>query len=79
MQQAYARGFQIYFWAALPCTPWSSWQHVNAAFSTDVRARLEGQRRESLQMVGQIVNASRRLREAGVKFELAFEWPRGAD
>eukprot|EP00972_Heterocapsa_arctica_P093050 13725010-Heterocapsa_arctica.AAC.1 len=30
-------------------------------------------------MVGQIVNASRPLHETGVKFELAFEWPRGAD
>eukprot|EP00972_Heterocapsa_arctica_P017242 2548280-Heterocapsa_arctica.AAC.1 len=30
-------------------------------------------------MVDQVMNASRRLREAGVKFELAFEWPRGAD
>eukprot|EP00972_Heterocapsa_arctica_P092105 13584887-Heterocapsa_arctica.AAC.1 len=29
--QAYARGFNIYLWIALPCTPWSSWQHINAA------------------------------------------------
>eukprot|EP00972_Heterocapsa_arctica_P075060 11076513-Heterocapsa_arctica.AAC.1 len=30
-------------------------------------------------MVKQIASTSRQLREAGVKFELAFEWQRGAD
>eukprot|EP00972_Heterocapsa_arctica_P112332 16431166-Heterocapsa_arctica.AAC.1 len=50
MQQAYVRGFQIFLWVSLPCTSWSSWQHVNAAISADVRARLDGDRRESIDM-----------------------------
>eukprot|EP00972_Heterocapsa_arctica_P019751 2912100-Heterocapsa_arctica.AAC.1 len=66
MQQAYVRGFQIFLWVSLPCTPWSSWQHVNAAISADVRARLDGDRRESLDIVRQVASASRLLREGGV-------------
>eukprot|EP00972_Heterocapsa_arctica_P024666 3638299-Heterocapsa_arctica.AAC.1 len=30
-------------------------------------------------MVDQVTSAARRLRKAGVKFEMAFEWPRGED
>eukprot|EP00972_Heterocapsa_arctica_P047964 7075609-Heterocapsa_arctica.AAC.1 len=37
VEQAYARGFRIYLWIALPCTPWSSWQHINAAVNNAIR------------------------------------------
>eukprot|EP00972_Heterocapsa_arctica_P030964 4553831-Heterocapsa_arctica.AAC.1 len=39
-------------WAALPCTPWSSWQHYNVRMmSDDAFQRLEKARVESIKML----------------------------
>ncbi len=62
-------------WAALPCTPWSTWQYINAKrLGPAYCSRLAWRRRQSLKLV----------RNAGLCFEEArrsgggchFEWPR---
>eukprot|EP00972_Heterocapsa_arctica_P105127 15490989-Heterocapsa_arctica.AAC.1 len=36
---AHNAGFVIVLWAALPCTPWSAWQHINMKTTEACRRR----------------------------------------
>ena len=64
-------------WAALPCTPWTSWQHLNAhRHGTAFRRRLGYQRRRSLKMVSRTTTC---MAAACAKNGTgSFEWPRWA-
>ena len=78
MIEARHRGFNVMVWIALPCTSWSSWQHVNPAIGGETKEMIEVGRRESIVMVEQIARAARMMRDAGIEFDMAIEWPRGA-
>lgn len=78
MVEARHRGFNVMMWIALPCTSWSSWQHVNRAIGGETKEMIEVGRRESIVMVEQVARAARMMRDAGIEFDMAFEWPRGA-
>lgn len=71
-------GFRIMVWASLPCTPWTAWQRVNVTLSDQNAERVARAQAESLGMVRQLARAVRKMKEAGVDVEIAFEWPRGA-
>ena len=79
VEQALDKGERVLLWAALPCTPWSSWQHMNATLSVQTAERIELARQESLRMLRIFVDVVKRVLEVGGdRVAVAFEWPRGA-
>ena len=64
-------------WAALPCTPWMSWSHVNdARLGPKFRAHLAWRQRQSLRMVKSATLCIQAARSTGGHGH--FEWPRRA-
>ena len=71
------RGIKVHLFAAVPCTPWTSWQHYNLAHGTETfRRNLMKRRAISLQ----IIDKWKVLAELVHDFrgENYFEWPRGS-
>ncbi len=65
-------------WASLVCTPWCSWNRINAArLGKAFRARLAYRRRRSLRMVHSTEAVMTSALRTGGRGH--FEWPRGCD
>ena len=64
-------------WAATPCTPWTSWCHLNAAkLGEKFRSRLAYRRRASLRLVNAAAKCMATAQASGGHCH--FEWPRYA-
>ena len=72
-------GHSAFVWISLPCTPWTSWQRINAASNPEFMARNEEAKDTSRLILQLVINFLHRsfCYYAG-RFEAAFEWPRGA-
>ena len=62
-------------WAALPCTPWCTWQLINEAeLGPKYAARLAWRRRKALKMIGHVDECFKDAVASGGGAH--FEWPR---
>ena len=76
-QRRIDEGFRLFIWIALPCSPWSSWQHINlTVMSAEAKQQLTAQRQKSEHMVSLLLQVLDSLPREYVS--AAFEWPRGA-
>ncbi len=63
--------------ASLPCTPWTTWTHLNEVkLGAKYRAKVAWQRRQSLRMVSNATLCMKKAVQAGGGGH--FEWPRRA-
>ena len=61
--------------ASLPCTVWSTWQHINCRKKgPDYIRRLENRRHQSLILFDHFVEVATAVRQGGGT--ISFEWPR---
>ena len=77
--EAYRSGFAVVIWAALPCTPWCTWQRINVHLSDEALRRVQLGRIKSMQMVSLLAGALRALQDARVPAGVVYEWPRRSD
>ena len=66
----------MFLHGAVPCTPWSSWQHINLAKHESLRARIDSDRCDSVKLVRGFVRLALLVASCGGLF--SFEWPKGA-
>ncbi len=64
-----------HLWGAVPCTPWSSWQHLNLSKgSIELQLRIRQARKESLLLIDKFcLLAEIVLKQGGT---VSYEWPR---
>eukprot|EP00972_Heterocapsa_arctica_P108257 15942468-Heterocapsa_arctica.AAC.1 len=74
------RGLAILLWISLPCTPWTTWQYVNATLGPKTFNRILEERQGSMEMIRLLVTAVRVLlvQLHRSHFICAFERPREA-
>ena len=66
-----------HLWISLPCTVWSTLQHLNVSIhGPEYAADLEKRRKHALKMLRYAIIAAREVRKNGGK--VGFEWPTGA-
>ncbi len=75
---AHRHGSEIMLWISLPCTAWSTWQYINMHADEMTAYKIKQARRESKQMMRHVTRMLGDLWDAGVRFAVAFEWPRNA-
>ena len=69
------RGYLVYCHAAVPCTPWTAWQHYNLAHgSAAFKRNLKRRRAESAQIINNWKLVAQHVKDSGGYN--SFEWPR---
>ena len=67
----------VSIWGSLPCTAWSSWQHMAIhKYGSKYLNKLQGRRRASLRLFSTFVDLATLVRDGGG--EVIFEWPRNS-
>ena len=70
-------GYNVAVWISLPCTPWTTWQRINAKLGVRTAEHVQEERRRSVGMLRLMVGAMELLQERIPAEHLvrAFEWP----
>ncbi len=73
VEELHSRGFTIVVWASLPCTPWTTWAHVNQWLSPATAHAISAAQDASKRMIALLLSFLRRTRVG-----MVYEWPRHA-
>lgn len=68
----------IWLWIALPCTFWSTWQHVNMVTSEESKKKILLGRRTSLRMIRVVKFIVDEIERMCLPVHICFEWPKNS-
>jgi len=74
IEELQSEKFEVKIWVSIPCSPWCSWQRVNAKTVPGFEEKLKELREASLTLVE---NVKELIEET--KCESYFEWPKNND
>ena len=77
VSEAVIKGKRVHLFGPLPCTAWSSYQHLNRyKLGAEFCKRLKIQRAASKKMLRNFRTLARHLKQLDPTATVSFEWPR---